>query len=218
MKGKNDSASATLKTAAPHRQVEVSRQIIEAISDSTQSYIVLIAPNFRIIFFNKRAWYSSKHLFGKELIVGESILRYERRFDDAVFKDFYENFYKAITSGHTVSAEREMKYSSMTFWLRTEYTPVFEQEEIIGVALRVVDITERKMQEMKIKEQSERLKQIAWIQSHETRQPIATILGLINILDKSSLSEDNNMIIAMLEATVTKLDNVIRDTVVSANA
>jgi len=71
--------------------------------------------------------------------------------------NFYENFfYKAITSGHTVSAEREMELLNMTFWLRTEYTPVFEQEEeIIGVALRVVDITERKMQRDEIKEQSE---------------------------------------------------------------
>ena len=213
MKEKNESMPTPSQ-----KQVEVSRQIIEAISDSTQSHIILIAPNFRIIFFNRRAWYSSKHLYGRELNIGESILRYRRKFDESLFKDFYDNFYRALASGHAVIAEREMQYSSMKFWLRTEYTPVYDGEEIIGVALRLVDISERKKQEMKIKEQNERLRQIAWIQSHETRQPIATILGLINILDKSSLSEDNSKIVGMLEETITKLDTVIRDTVISANS
>ncbi len=56
------------------------------------------------------------------------------------------------------------------------------------------------------------------MQSHQTRQPVATILGLINILDKSELGEKNLEIIRLLEQTTQRLDDVIRDTVIKANS
>lgn len=66
--------------------------------------------------------------------------------------------------------------------------------------------------------QSDLLQQISWIQSHKTRQPLATLLGLIHIIDKSTLSESNLEIIQMLEKTAQKLDDVIRHTVIKANS
>jgi signal transduction histidine kinase len=95
---------------------------------------------------------------------------------------------------------------------------VYDQGEIMGVALRIVDITERKKKEQQIDKQNEQLRKIAWIQSHQTRQPIATMLGLIYILDKVTLTEENLKIIRMLEAEVGKLDAVISDTVSRANS
>lgn len=66
--------------------------------------------------------------------------------------------------------------------------------------------------------QNELLRQISWTQSHETRQPVATIPGLINIFDKSSLTKENLEIMGLLEETVNKLDKIIRETVVQANS
>ena len=66
--------------------------------------------------------------------------------------------------------------------------------------------------------QSDLLQQISWIQSHKTRQPLATLLGLIHIIDKATLSDDNLEIIGMLEKTAQKLDEVIRHTVITANS
>jgi hypothetical protein len=66
--------------------------------------------------------------------------------------------------------------------------------------------------------QSDLLQQISWMQSHKTRQPLATLLGLIHIIDKSSLSDGNLEIIEMLEKTAQKLDEVIRHTVIKANS
>jgi light-regulated signal transduction histidine kinase (bacteriophytochrome) len=87
----------------------------------------------------------------------------------------------------------------------------------VGVSLRFIDSTERKEREDQIRRQNEQLRDIAWMQSHLTRQPLATILGLVNILDKKSLTDDNKKIIGMLEETVGKLDQVIRDIVIQAN-
>lgn len=205
---------------AMHVRLEQSRQVLQAIFDSTQSYILLIDPQFRIIFFNKKAQEGSLALHGRELKLGDSILTYtESGIDEMALLTFHENYNKAIATGETVVSEREIYYPSMmSSWIRSEYMPIYDRGILVGVALRIVDITERKRHEIQIEMQTEILQQISWMQSHQTRQPVATILGLINILEKSSLSEDNRKIVAMLEDTALKLDDVIRDTVIRANS
>jgi len=159
-------------------------------------------------------------MYGRELQLGDSILNYKMDSDDDVFTSFQVNFEKALRSGEPVTTEREIVYPNMQLsnWIRSEYTPVYDEGKAIGVALRVVDITDRKLYELQIDMQAQILQQISWIQSHQTRQPVATILGLINILDKSSMTEDNQKIIGMLEQTAHKLDDVIRETVIKANS
>lgn len=203
-----------------HQQLEQSRQVLQAIFDSTQSYILLVDPQFRIIFFNKKAQEGSLSMHGRELKLGDSLLEYTAsNYDEMALLTFHENYNKAVATRQTVVSEREIYYPSMmSSWIRSEYTPVYDQGILIGVALRIVDITERKRHEIQIEMQTEILQQISWMQSHQTRQPVATILGLINILEKSSLSDDNRKIVAMLEDTALKLDDVIRDTVIRANS
>ncbi len=205
---------------AMHTRLEQSRQVLQAIFDSTQSYIILVDPQYRIIFFNKKAQEGSLSLHGRELKLGDSILAYtESGVDEMALLTFHENYNKAITTKQTVVSEREIYYPSMmSSWIRSEYTPIYDNGVLIGVALRIVDITERKRHEIQIEMQTEILQQISWMQSHQTRQPVATILGLLNILEKSSLSDDNRKIVAMLEDTALKLDDVIRDTVIRANS
>jgi PAS domain S-box-containing protein len=201
-------------------QLEQSRQVLQAIFDSTQSYIFLVDPQFRIIFFNKKAQEGSLSMHGHELKLGDSILIYaESGNDEMALLTFQENYDKAVSTKQTVVSEREIYYPSMmSSWIRSEYTPIYDNGMLVGVALRIVDITERKRHEIQIEMQTEILQQISWMQSHQTRQPVATILGLINILEKSSLSDDNRKIVAMLEDTALKLDDVIRDTVIRANS
>ncbi|HEY9007512.1 MAG TPA: PAS domain-containing protein [Ohtaekwangia sp.] len=203
-----------------HKQLELSRQVLQAMFDSTQSSIFLVAPDYRIIFFNKKALEVSRVMYGRELRLGDSILNYKLDNGDDVFTSFQINFEKALHSGEQVTTEREIVYPNMQLsnWVRSEYTPVYDHGKAIGVALRVVDITDRKLYELQIDMQTEILQQISWIQSHHTRQPVATILGLISILDKASMTEDNRKIIGMLEQTAHKLDGVIRETVIKANS
>jgi PAS domain S-box-containing protein len=198
-------------------QAEQSRKIVKAIFDSTYSFIILIAPDFSIMFFNSKAQQYSKLLYGRELVIGDSILTYKRKEDEKIFKLFRKNFSRAIKSKIPVIGEREMHFDKTSLWIRSEFTAVYDDGKIIGVALRLVDVSERRKKELLIEKQNEQLRQIGWIQSHETRQPIATILGLIHILDKTSLTEDNLQIIGMLEATIEKLDLVVRKTVLKAN-
>ena len=197
---------------------ERSRQIINAIFDSTQSCMILVSLDHRIIFLNKKALESGRLLYGRDLQVGDSIMSFQREGDEAIFQGFLENFAKATSTCSMVTGEREMHFHGQVYWFRSEFTPVYDQGSMIGVALRVVDVTERKQREQKIAAQNEQLRKISWVQSHLTRQPIASMLGLIHILDRSTLTEDNLTIIQMLEGEVDKLDAVIHEMVIQANA
>lgn len=54
------------------------------------------------------------------------------------------------------------------------------------------------------------LSDIANIQSHEVRAPLARILGLVKLIDKSNLSSENEDIIRYIEQSSNDLDMVIR--------
>jgi len=59
----------------------------------------------------------------------------------------------------------------------------------------------------KIEDQNKRLREIAWIQSHRVRVPVASILGLVQLCDlNDSLNAE---IIPKLKISAEQLDKVI---------
>jgi PAS domain S-box-containing protein len=198
-------------------QLRFSKQLLQAIFDSTDSIMLLVNPDYRVIFFNKKAKDSSPLLYRRELTADANILEYTANNGDQAIRLFKSSFETAMR-GEKYISEREMPFPGKSFWIRTEYAPVYDQGAIMGVAITVTDIDERKKHLLQIERQNELLKKISWMQSHHTRQPVATILGLINILDKAALGKSNREIIELLELTAQKLDDVIRDTVILANS
>ncbi len=198
-------------------QQKTSDLIIRAIFENTHTSIFLIDPEYKVIFLNKKGRDRCKMIYGKDIEIGDCILDYRTENDETSSKLFRESFTEAL-HGERIVNEQKLIFPSNTSWVRFEYNPVYDQGEIVGVLVRCVNINERKEYELQIAKQDERLKKIAWMQSHETRQPVATILGLVNIIDKKSLTDDNKEILALLEKTVQKLDDVIRKTVVQASS
>ncbi len=82
------------------------------------------------------------------------------------------------------------------------------------------DITEFKKREETILKQNETLKQIAWQQSHEVRRPVASILGLINIIktDKTFTQEEKEQCLTYLFQATQELDTIIHKIVAQTNA
>ncbi len=72
----------------------------------------------------------------------------------------------------------------------------------------VLDITEQTKHIHKIQEQNNKLKEIAWMQSHGVRAPLARIMGLINIINAGD-SDVSQLLNYVLES-VTELDNLVR--------
>jgi PAS domain S-box-containing protein len=189
------------------------RRILKAIFDSTNNVTFFVAPDYTILFFNKKAYDNALVLHQRELRVGDNMLDYVNSTQNAAEAEFRTEFTRAL-QGEQVITESEVQYRpGLAFWFQTEYHPVYEYGDLIGVAITVSDISERKKYEGSIQRQHEQLQTIAHLQSHKTRQPVCTILGLVSILDKTQLSQENQKIIELLEATTRKLDEVIHQIV-----
>jgi signal transduction histidine kinase len=59
--------------------------------------------------------------------------------------------------------------------------------------------------------QNERLQQFGYITSHNIRGPVATLLGLLDLMDAKQLSGENAVLVEGMRQTVKKLDLVIHD-------
>jgi signal transduction histidine kinase len=84
--------------------------------------------------------------------------------------------------------------------------------EIIGVAVNASDITERKQHEEEIRVKNEAFQQIALMQSHQLRKPVASLKGLMDLIknDESIVQSDYY---DMITTTVNELDEKILEIV-----
>lgn len=72
------------------------------------------------------------------------------------------------------------------------------------------DVTERIKNIEAIKEQNKKLKDIAWIQSHDVRGPLARIQGLVSLLINHTHSKDDTELLGYLRSAANEMDSVVR--------
>lgn len=80
------------------------------------------------------------------------------------------------------------------------------------------DITQQKNTELKLLQQNRKLQEIAYIQSHRVRRPVANIIGLLPLLEKEVYTEEGKMLMEMLKECVDEMDGEIHKIVKKSNA
>ncbi|HLP11798.1 MAG TPA: PAS domain S-box protein [Flavobacteriales bacterium] len=89
---------------------------------------------------------------------------------------------------------------------------LIEQSESPLLYASFVDITDRKETEEQIRQQNMRLAEIAYIQSHMLRKPIASILGLINLFNFENPKSRHNVELMIKIKTASELsDNILKE-------
>lgn len=76
-----------------------------------------------------------------------------------------------------------------------------------------IDITERKVAEQKIFEHDIKMKELAFLQSHEVRRPLANMLGLLELIkaDSHKIDDDHlQNILLYIQLSATELDSEIK--------
>jgi PAS domain S-box-containing protein len=86
-----------------------------------------------------------------------------------------------------------------------------EQGEVFEVQGIGQDATDRIQNEQQILLQNQRLREVAWISSHELRRPVANMLGLVEIIAAEQVVSDALM--NPLQTSVRELDQIIHDIV-----
>lgn len=137
---------------------------------------------------------------------------------DCIFPDDKDRVLKSIE--HAL-ADPEKKYWHHEYrYLKTNQTISFISDHGYIVrnadhkAIRMVgamhDITEGREKEQQILKQNKQLTEVALINSHHLRRPVASILGLVDLLEESVFDKGNREIIDHLKSTAVELDAITK--------
>jgi hypothetical protein len=192
---------------AQKKEIALSENKLRSFIESFDSLHLLLTPALKIVAHNNALSLFIKEIRGVDIQIGDKITDYMTENYKAVFMT---NFNRAL-SGEPVEVEVELDYGKTgKIWWQHNFYPAFDSNfNIIGVSHTSKNINERKLNEQKILSQYDALKEIAQIQSHHFRRPVATILGLMDLIrdDKKSRKE----CLVLLEDAVKELDDKIHD-------
>lgn len=197
-----------------HQEVLAQKKITDAIQlhlkaifDSSKDIFFLVGKHMEILAFNNAASEYLKRVTGNNAVIGNFLSDY---LESTILKKLIR-FYSAALSGHKVRSEFYVQQGTPhAAWLEITFTPISNEGKILGVALNACDITGRKRHEEQIHLQNDALQRIAIIQSHELRRPVASLIGMIELikLEEAHPYEDYAYF-KMIETTVNELDTKI---------
>ncbi|MCO5936384.1 GAF domain-containing protein [Mucilaginibacter sp. RB4R14] len=178
---------------------------LKAIFDSSKDSHLLIGKNFEVLAFNKSASLFIHTVYGHALLNGDNLLDYS----DPKTIGQMKKYCKAAMGGKSVKLEWHiMAGTPYSCWMNTTFIPVRNKEgAVIGVALNSTDVTHHKKQEAYINLQNDALNRIAIIQSHELRRPVASLLGIMDLIKMENVYFNY---FEIMELTVNELDEKIR--------
>lgn len=90
------------------------------------------------------------------------------------------------------------------------YVALQEKTEIIENLNQSLEAKVEK-RTMRLREQNEKLREFAFINSHVLRAPVSRILGLVNLLIRAELPKTDKEVVYHLEESAKELDTVIRN-------
>ena len=127
---------------------------------------------------------------------------------------FFESYERAF-SGETFSIVRQRETGGRQIYEELSFNPIRnQQQEVTGVNCFLRDITRQHEYVAQTEKQNDKFREIAWIQSHKMRVPVANILGLAELWQLDDVEKDE--IIAKFSLEAKRLDELIREITVLA--
>jgi PAS domain-containing protein len=160
------------------------------LSESAK-YVLELSPDLKITHSNFT-----------QIVHPDDLKHLEKTMDTIFIKKIFPDFYCRV-----INAKKEIRH----LFARGEV--ILNEDSCITIINGTLqDVTEEREYLQKIELQNQKLKDIAWIQSHKVRSPVATILGLMQLYNKEDLSDPTNLqILEGLEEASINLDSVIKE-------
>lgn len=190
-------------------QILASEKTLQSIINSSDNVLIYMSNDFRIKYANRRAQQHAIKLFGRPFRVGDKLTDYYPEEERAIGLEHRRILIEQKTS---VTHEHLVEYpDGVRLWFLRRYYGVFEENgELSGIVIASINITSRKEQEIQIQKHVDALKEIAKIQSHEIRRPVANIMGLTDLMDfQQKTVEENEQILQYLRMSAQELDQII---------
>ena len=184
---------------------ELSKQVYEEkikILESIGDGFFAVDRDWTVTYWNNMA---ERHLgMPREKMLGKNLWAV---YQDAIPTAFYEQYHIAMEKSMAVHFEEY--YVPLSIWFEVNVYP-----SPTGLSIYFKDITERKKHLSALEHQYKQLREIARIQSHEVRAPLARLMGLVNLINEG-LNEEAELpvILERIGISAAELDLLLREIV-----
>jgi len=153
---------------------------------------------------------------GKKLDKGDHVLDHGK---NAVYNEKFETCYALALSGKTFSSVEDVEILGELRYTTVSFNPVYDENmKVTGICCTAKDITEHRQHLNKIEEQNTALREIAFIESHRVRAPLANILGLEQFFNYNNLADPaNGELMKGISKLSHELDAIIKEVVLKSN-
>lgn len=196
--------------------VFLDEQNLRVLFDIIDKPVWLVDASCRIQMCNEafRQWIS--YFVGRQLVKGDDLL------DTALPKSYLDKFkmcYELALNGKTFATVEDLMVDGEIKFSTISFNPVYDKDNnLTGISCHASDITDQRKNLSHIDAQTQLLMEIANIQSHKVRGPVATLLGLIKVFDKDDpANPDNIEVLHGIESVTVSLDNIVRDVIRNIN-
>ncbi|WP_339789355.1 PAS domain S-box protein [uncultured Imperialibacter sp.] len=197
------------KETEQQQQILKIKNNLDTTINSTNDLIFSIDANMRLISANRAFRDRLKVAFNTEIKEGYPIVLPT---EDREAMDKWKKHLTRALMGEQFTVTEEDVVNGHTFYSLVSFNPFMESGLCVGAACFVKDITERTIHLNAIEEQNQRLRDIAWMQSHVVRAPVARIMGLIELISSDhSKEEDKAQLLQYVDLSAKQLDGIIRD-------
>jgi PAS domain S-box-containing protein len=185
---------------------------LEALINNTEDQIWSVDRETRYVYMNQAYRRQIAHLTGAEPQKG-SYSYLHAGYSQEIIEQWNGYYARAIAGErYTIIGESIDPQTQKLLSFEISFNPIYKVKgDITGVGCFARNITDLLETKKAIIDQNERLRHIASLTSHELRRPVASMLGLLNIVDRVNfLNPDNKEIIELLLTVGNEIDEVIR--------
>lgn len=198
------------------KERRVLQQNLQDLIDSTNAAVWYVDRDYNILYSNKMFKHASAYLSKGRNVAPE---RAGGIHMPEPFRQKLLCQYEAALEGQEVSFDMAGPGPGGDFvTYQFTFSPVFgEDGRVNHIGCFAYNVTERITEQKLIEAQNDRLRRIAWFQSHEVRGPVARILGLVQLFNNTNPDDPfNEVVVQSLGVAAHELDHVVRSIVQEA--
>lgn len=185
---------------------------LEALINNTQDHIWSVDKELRYMYMNQAYVEQVTYLTGLKPYKGQYSYKNEG-FSQQIIDDWTVYYNRSLGGErYDIISESIDPVSGQRLYFEVSFNPIYTAAgDIIGAGCFGHNITERLKIQKELVSQNERLRNIASLSSHELRRPVASMLGLISLMDREDFyNPENKEIIAHLFTVSAEIDTAIR--------
>ena len=193
-------------------EAKVSEIKLRALFESASSSHLLLDKNLNILFFNKALSEFITHNLGQEMKEGDAIVDYVQE----AYKEEFLQYINMALNGIPTHRELELNYLGTPSWWQISYNPAYNEDaKIIGVSYNATNVTDLKISQQQTLEREQLLNAFAYMQAHQVRGPVSSILGMMGIIKDNDYKADREEL-QVIEKAILELDVKIQALIKSA--